>query len=371
MLGWSALGRHFPLRAVCACIRWKRRPGCEHRPSLSTSHSDQGLQHLQCPFSEETYSFLWHVANKNWKLALSTGRQSAGLTLTGLWNRTLKDSINAQTVYTVMWVTPYALWREYISLSLSLWAWTQLFKLSLPSLQSVTSPSFPVKLKQNNPEKAKSISEALLYKEKRFWTSFWHSNSRALQPHICNPSYTQACAHLPAGAQFLSQSLTTGTHMYIVLPADPSVMTNAHTCYMKHWHTRSLSLFSSLPSMVGIHSTSFPANISSFFLRGVCVGGVFSGQRAKVNQAWGMEKNRSCRQQGGRRKRKGGESRGGVEGERRGNQRRGEERSHIILHLNGNAITSHLIRTVRSTLAGDLLAFISNMNYGSALASKC
>lgn len=110
-----------------------------------------------------------------------------------------------------------------------------------------------------------------------------------------------------------------------------------------------------------------------FFERGES----FSGQRAKANQACGWKRMGVAGNsgEGGRGKEGRGEER--VEGEkrrgkeRRGEKRKGKERSHIILHLNGNAITSHLIRTVRSTLAGDLLAFISNMNYGSALASKC
>lgn len=137
-----------------------------------------------------------------------------------------------------------------------------------------------------------------------------------------------------------------------------------HTPATRTTDTRAHFLcFSSLPWMVGVHSTTFPANISSFFFE----GGIIQWSEGQGKPGLRMEKNRSCWQRWRRRKRKGGEGRG----KSKGGKRRGEERSHIILHRNGNAITSHLIRTVRSTLASDLLAFISNMNYGSALASKC
>lgn len=237
-----------------------------------------------------------------------------------------------------MWVTLYALWREYISLSLSLWARTQLSKLSLPSLRSVTSLFFPVKLKQNNPEKAKSISQVLLCKEKLFWTSFWHSNSRACSHTSVAPAkwLTEACAHLPAGAQFLSQSLTTGTHMYIVLPADPSIMTNAHTCYPKHWHTRPLSLLFQSPvdGRCSFNILSCQHQLFIFFLRGEQIIQWSEGQGKPG--LW-MEKNRSCWQQWGRRKRKreerveGGKRKERRKEKRRGDKRGGEERRGVTL----------------------------------------
>lgn len=53
---------------------------------------------------------------------------------------------------------------------------------------------------------------------------------------------------------------------------------------------------------------------------------------------------------------------------RRGEERR--DREHY-LYLNGNAITPDVIHMVLSTITSYLLAFISNMNYGTALTSKC
>lgn len=129
MCPWAT--RSSPLCLWVHLLKMKAKLLALARPFYFTLRS--GPKHLQYPLSEMT--FLWHVANDNSKLVLSVERQSAGFTLGSLLNHPFEpyfeDSINAQTVYTVMWVTQYVLCLESISLSLSLWVRIQLSQLSL------------------------------------------------------------------------------------------------------------------------------------------------------------------------------------------------------------------------------------------------
>lgn len=90
------------------------------------------------------------------------------------------------------------------------------------------------------------------------WPSFWHSHRRAYSHTSVSKAkwLTEAWAQLPAGAPCLSQSLTTGTHMYIIF-------TRGLRQWQTHTYTCSLCI-SSPPWMACVISTSFPANIISF-----------------------------------------------------------------------------------------------------------
>lgn len=152
LLGWCALGWHSSQHSpsVCKCICWKWRPSHKCCLGLSTSNSDQGPKHLQCPLFEITFLSLCQWELK--KTVLSAGQQSADLSLSSLLNHALKIALMfKQFTQTALWLTLYAqrlctseTEDSVLSLLWSLWVRIQVSQLSSSSLFAIFPASmFP------------------------------------------------------------------------------------------------------------------------------------------------------------------------------------------------------------------------------------
>lgn len=196
--------------------------------------------------------------------------------------------------------------------------------------------TFPVQqkiiLKKLNP-----ISQVPLCSGNRLWPSFWHSHRRACSHTSVYKAkwLTEDWAQLPAGAPCLSQSLTTGRHMYILLHKDTGRVTNTHLLPWTLTHT-----LAAFPVSCGWHvffqHPFLP--ISALFNRVGANRSVYVlWWEAKANRACGGNGIRAAGTMSGEVKERREEERGakngrGEEDERRGDirkKRRGRRRQEI------------------------------------------
>lgn len=166
-----------------------------------------------------------------------------------------EDGINAQKV------TLYVQKEECISSWRSSWVRPQLSMAIFPVSNHPLSLSTAKIILKSNP-----ISQVLYAVQDRLWKNFWHPTEEPAATHLSPKAkwLTEAWAQSPAGAPFLSQSVTAATHMYVLYTRTQAEW-QVHTWLLPSTLTQARTLASfSLLWMAHILSTSFPAKISVF-----------------------------------------------------------------------------------------------------------